>query len=104
VSNPWVAVGLSLLVPGLGQAYGGRYDRGFAILGAFLLILALDSFLAFYLQLQLNDVWAWAAEHVVTFQLFQGLGLLWWLGLNAAGWAWVLHDAYRCARRASPES
>lgn len=102
--NPWVAVALSLLVPGLGQAYARRYDRGFLILGAFLLILALDSFLAFYLQLQVNDVWAWAIENLLASQLFQGFGLLWWLGLNTAGWVWVLHDAYRCARRGSPGS
>ncbi|MBI2911037.1 MAG: hypothetical protein HYY05_02760 [Chloroflexi bacterium] len=101
MKNPWLALLLSLVVPGLGQAYAGRYDRGFLILGVFLLILALDSFLAFYLQLQVNDVWTWTIQNLLAWQLFQGLGLLWWVGLNAAGWIWVLHDAHRCARSAA---
>lgn len=68
--SPILAAVLSLVLPGLGQIYGGSYRRGLTLL------IGLP----------------------VQAMLFYGVGLNWLLGWTALAWAWAIYDAARIAR------
>ena len=96
--NRWVAGLLSLLIPGLGQIYGGRGDRGAAILASAIVIGNLNLlFLLLFISTNLDPSAAWAywiprGGHDVV--------ALW----SLAFWIWAIVDAWRLARSAEKRS
>ena len=95
--SAWLAAALTLIVPGLGQAYAGRYDRG-------LVILAVTAFFSFFVLQTLTLMEAhllaegetlltWAKENFLRFGV-NGLRLFACIFLAMALYAWVVLDAY----------
>lgn len=75
--NPWYAVNLSLLFPGVGHLYGGQFARGLVWFG-----LALG--------LLLGTIWAFLGAHG-NVQLGAAC-----LGMGLVLWAFSVIDAYSC--------
>jgi TM2 domain-containing membrane protein YozV len=87
--NPLIAGLLSLLVPGLGQIYGGRGDRGAAILVGAIIIGNLN--LLFLLVFVIADpdpsaTWAYWLP-----RLGHDVMSIW----SIVFWIWAVVDAYR---------
>lgn len=93
----WLAALLTLFVPGLGQAYAGRYDRG-------LVILAVAVFYSFFMLQTLTlleanflaegeTLFTWAMENFIRLGA-NGLRFLASIFLAIALYAWVVADAY----------
>lgn len=93
----WLAAALTLFVPGLGQAYAGRYDRG-------LVILAVTVFYSFFILQTLTLMEAhllaegetllmWAKENFLRLGV-NGLRLFACIFFAMALYAWVILDAY----------
>ena len=93
----WLAVILTLFVPGLGQAYAGRYDRGLVILAvtAFYSFLVLQTLtlMEAHLLAEGETLLTWAKENFLRFGV-NGLGLFACIFLAMALYAWVVLDAY----------
>ncbi len=96
----WLAALLSLLVPGLGQAYAGSYDRGFIILAvaAFFnfFILQTLTVMEAHLLAEGENLLSWARENLVRLGV-NGLRLFAGGVLAGALYVWVIVDAYRLA-------
>lgn len=93
----WLAAVLSLLVPGLGQAYAGRYDRGLVILAGavFYSFFILQTFILIeaHFLAEGESLLSWANENFLRpgvngFRLFGSVFLV------IALYAWVVLDAY----------
>lgn len=95
--NAWLAVLLTFFVPGLGQAYAGRYERG-------LVILAVAVFYSFFMLQTLTLIEAnflaegetlltWARENFMRLGV-SGLRLLLSAILAFVLYVWILVDAY----------
>jgi hypothetical protein len=95
--NAWLAVLLTFFVPGLGQAYAGRYERG-------LIILAVAVFYSFFILQTLTLIEAnflaegetlltWATENFIRLGV-NGLRLLLSVILALVLYVWILVDAY----------
>jgi hypothetical protein len=90
--NAYLASGLSLLVPGLGQIYSGRSERGAAILIATIIVGNLN---AIWLSLhaaaspQPEGFWVYALPRILH-DLFAAYGLTFWI--------WQVVDAYQQAQ------
>jgi hypothetical protein len=104
--KPWLAALLSLLVPGLGQAYAGRHDRG-------LIILAVAAFYAFFalqtltlmeahLLAEGENLFSWAKENLLRLGV-NGLRLFAAVFLSLVLYAWVILDAYLSASNAKED-
>jgi TM2 domain-containing membrane protein YozV len=90
--NPYVAGLLSLLVPGLGQMYGGRGDRGAAILAAAIIIGNLNLiFVPVFVGAKLDPGVAWAYWIP---RIGHDLLSVW----SAAFWIWAVVDAFRLVK------
>lgn len=98
----WLAALLSLLVPGLGQAYAGRYERGLVILAvaAFynFFILQTLTLMETYLLAEGETILSWARENLVRVGV-NGLRLFAGAFLAATLYLWVILDAYFLASR-----
>jgi len=101
--SPWLAAILTVFIPGLGQAYAGRYDRG-------LVILAVTVFFGFFilqtftimeanLLAEGETLLSWARENLIRLGV-NGLRLFACLFLTAVLYIWVVVDAYLSASRA----
>ena len=80
---------LSLIVPGAGQFYAGKRQRGIAVLGTTLVLVFLT---------------AWGLDNFDIGQVTVGSAATSWLWLLVAGfWAWNVWDAHRlgCGQKAS---
>jgi hypothetical protein len=94
--NAYLASGHSLLVPGLGQVYSGRSDRGAAILIATIIVGNLN---AIWLSLHAEPspkpevFWAYALPRILH-DLFAAYGGIFWI--------WQVVDAYQQAQQRSP--
>jgi TM2 domain-containing membrane protein YozV len=93
--NPYFAALLSLLIPGLGQIYGGKGVRGAAILAGAIIIGNLN--LLFVLAFTMADPdpqsgWAYWIPRIG-----HDVVALW----SIAFWIWAVADAYLQARRSS---
>lgn len=93
----WLAAILTLLVPGLGQAYAGRYDRG-------LIILAVAVFYSFFILQTLTlmeahflaegeTLFTWAKENFIRLGV-NGLRFIVSIFLAVVLYVWVILDAY----------
>ena len=90
--NPWIAGLLSLLIPGLGQIYGGQGGRGAAILAAAIIIANLNLlFLLLFAAAEPDpgSVWAYWLPRIG-----HDVVALW----SLAFWIWAVVDAYRQAK------
>ncbi len=98
----WVAVVLTLFVPGLGQAYAGRYDRGLVILAAavFYCFFILQTFTVMeaHFLAEGETLLGWAGENFLRFGV-NGLRLFVCIFLAMALYVWVIADAYFSATR-----
>ena len=93
--NPLIAAALSLLVPGLGQIYGGQGARGAAVLVSAIVIGNLN--LLFLLVFSMADpdpqsIWAYWIPRIG-----HDVMAVW----SIAFWIWAVVDAYRQARPTS---
>ena len=99
----WLAAILTVFIPGLGQAYAGRYDRG-------LVILAVTVFYGFFILQTLTIMEAnllaegetllsWASENLVRLGV-NGLRLFACLFMAAVLYIWIVVDAYLSASKA----
>lgn len=95
--SAWLAAVLTLFVPGLGQAYAGRYDRGLVILAvtAFYSFLVLQTLtlMEAHLLAEGETLLTWAKENFLRFGV-NGLRLFACIFLAMALYAWVVLDAY----------
>jgi hypothetical protein len=90
--NRFVAGLLSLLIPGLGQIYGGRSDRGAAILAAAIVIGNLNLiFVPIFAAANPDPSIAWAYWLP---RVGHDIVSVW----SVAFWIWVVVDAYRHVR------
>ncbi len=98
--SAWLAAILTVFIPGLGQAYAGRYDRG-------LVILAVTVFFGFFLLQTFTVMEAnllaegetllgWASENLVRLGV-NGLRLFACLFMAAVLYIWIVVDAYLSA-------
>src|SRR3989338_7618858 len=98
--SAWLAVILTVFIPGLGQAYAGRYDRG-------LVILAVTVFYCFFTRQPLpimkapllaegETLFSWARETLVRLGV-NGLRLFACLFMAAVLYIWIVVDAYLSA-------
>jgi TM2 domain-containing membrane protein YozV len=90
--NRFVAAFLSLLVPGLGQIYGGRGARGAAILAGAIIIGNLNLVFLLLFGSASRDpgsVWAYWIPRIGHDVL-----AVW----SIVFWIWAVVDAYLCAR------
>ena len=96
----WLAAILTVFIPGLGQAYAGRYDRG-------LVILAVTVFFGFFLLQTFTvmeatllaegeTLFSWARENLVRLGV-NGLRLFACLFLAGVLYIWIVADAYLSA-------
>jgi hypothetical protein len=91
--NPFIAGLLSLLVPGLGQIYGGRGTRGAAILAGAIIIGNLNLvFLLLFVAANPDpgSTWAYWIPRVG-----HDVMSVW----SAVYWIWAVVDAYRIVKR-----
>ena len=91
--HPLLAGFLSLLIPGLGQIYGGQGERGAAILAAAIVIGNLNLlFILVFVSTNPDPaiVWAYWIPRVG-----HDLISIW----SIAFWIWAIVDAYRLVRR-----
>lgn len=102
----WLAALLTLFVPGVGQAYAGRYDRG-------LVILAVAVFYSFFILQTLTlmeanflaegeSLLTWAKENFLRLGV-NGLRFIVSIFLAIALYAWIVVDAYRSVPHSSRE-
>ena len=96
--SPWLAAILTLLVPGLGQAYAGRYDRGLVILAVTVFysffILQTSTLMEAHLLAEGETLFTWAKENFVRLGV-SGLRMLSCVFLAMILYVWVIVDAYR---------
>ena len=93
----WLAAVLTLFVPGLGQAYAGRYERGLVILAGavlycFLILQTLTLMEAHFLA-EGETLFSWAKENFLRLGV-NGLRLCGSIFLALALYVWVILDAY----------
>lgn len=102
----WVAAILTLFVPGLGQAYAGRYDRGLVILAGavFYCFFILQTFtiMEAHFLAEGETLLSWARENFLRFGV-NGLRLFVCVFLAMALYVWVIVDAYFSATRGRRE-
>ena len=93
----WLATVLTLFVPGLGQAYAGRYDRGLVILAGAVFysffILQTFTLMEAHFLAEGETLLTWAKENFLRFGV-NGLRLFVCIFLAVALYAWVILDAY----------
>jgi TM2 domain-containing membrane protein YozV len=90
--RPLLAGFLSLLIPGLGQIYGGEGKRGAAILAAAIVIGNLNLlFVLLFVSVDPDPSSAWAYWIP---RLGHDLISIW----SIAFWIWAIFDAYRLVR------
>lgn len=96
--SPWLAAILTLLVPGLGQAYAGRYDRGLVILAVTVFysffILQTFTLMEAHLLAEGETLFTWAKENFVRLGV-SGLRMFACVFLAMILYVWVIVDAYR---------
>jgi TM2 domain-containing membrane protein YozV len=92
--NYYLASFLSLLVPGLGQIYAGKSERGAAILLAVIAIGNLNAiWLSLYAASSSGSIAFWASTLPrILHRWFAFYGVIFWI--------WQVADAYRQARPA----
>lgn len=91
---PWLAVLLSLIAPGLGQAYAGKYDRG-------LLIAALTLVLCAFAMVMFLILGGFVPSVVPTAPWYVRMvvyDFIWYWSFFGLVYLWVLYDAYRSAK------
>lgn len=96
----WLAALLTFLVPGLGQAYAGRYDRGLVILGVAVFygffILQTLTLMETSLLAEGETLITWAKENFFRVGV-NGLRFLASVFLALALYVWIVLDAYLSA-------
>ncbi len=102
--NAWLAVLLTLLLPGLGQAYSGRHDRGLVILAgavfySFFILQTFTLMEANFLA-EGETLLSWARENFVRLGV-NGLRLFVSVFFAIALYVWIVVDAYLSARNSS---
>ena len=98
----WLATVLTIFVPGLGQAYAGRYDRGLVILAVtvfygFFILQTLTLMEAHFLA-EGENLFTWAKENFLRFGV-NGLRLFACIFLALVLYVWVILDAYLSVTR-----
>jgi hypothetical protein len=91
--NPLIASLLSLVIPGLGQMYAGKKDRGAAILVAAIVIGNLNILLLsilFQAKPSTESVWFYGIPRIG-----HDILAIW----SIAFWVWAIIDSYICSRR-----
>ena len=98
----WLAAILSLFVPGLGQAYAGRYDRGLIILAVAVFfnffVLQTLTLMEAHLLAEGETLLSWARENLVRLGV-NGLRLFFGGFLTFVLYVWVILDAYLSASK-----
>lgn len=93
----WIAVIMTIIVPGLGQAYAGRYDRGLVILAGTVFygffILQTMVLMEGHLLAEGETLLGWAKENFLRFGV-NGLRLFLCIFLALVLYVWVVVDAY----------
>ncbi len=98
--NPFIAALLSLLIPGLGQIYGGEGKKGAAIIFAAIVIANLNIIILPLIAIanpnlpvhanDVNAVWKYWIPRIT-----HDIASLW----SMAFWIWAVIDAYCVARK-----
>jgi signal peptidase I len=83
--EPWLAVNLSMLFPGIGQIYAGNVGRGIGLIISYILLIGIGGWLIFS---PTGDI---------------GIGLILLLSTVVVN-IWNLFDAHLCARKANNRS
>ena len=100
--SAWRAAILTVVVPGLGQAYAGRYDRGLVILAITVFygffILQTATLMEAHLLAEGETLLTWARENFVRFGV-NGLRLFACIFLAIVLYIWVIVDAYLSVAR-----
>ncbi len=102
----WLAAILTLLVPGLGQAYAGRYDRGLVILGVAVFygffILQTLTLMETHFLAEGETLLTWTKENFFRVGV-NGLRFLASVFLAIALYVWIVLDAYLSAANSRRE-
>lgn len=102
VKSPWLAAVLTVVIPGLGQAYAGRYDRGLVILAVtvFYGFFLLQTFTVMeaHLLAEGETLLGWASENLVRLGV-NGLRIFACLFMAAVLYIWIVVDAYLSASK-----
>ena len=93
----WLAVLLTFFVPGLGQAYAGRYERGLIILAgavfySFFILQTVTLIEANFLA-EAENLFTWGRENFLRLGV-NGLRLFLGAFLAFVLYVWILVDAY----------
>ena len=98
----WLAAVLTLFVPGLGQAYAGRYDRGLIVLAGAVFysffILQTFTLMEAHFLAEGETLLTWAKENFLRFGV-NGLRFFACIFLAGALYVWVILDAYLSVAR-----
>lgn len=92
--NPVLAVILSLVFPGLGQAYAGKYDRGLLVAALALLLWML----AMFLFVLLGGFWPTISPEAPWFIRYITYDFMWFWSFFVVIYLWMLYDAYRSTK------
>ena len=98
-----MAFGLSFLIPGLGQLYAGKKQRGLVVLAAAVGIYSLVGLWVMMLeQFSMSQgsrtILAWVLAHPVKLGL-SGLDVIWLMVLAWVTWIWQAVDAIWCIKK-----